>query len=100
MSDTAVDTREAGSNVGNMSRKIEIGNVPEALCRRLEARAAKAGLSLSQYLLNEILALAERPMAEDRPSLEEWLARLATRPRVEPTESPVDIIRELRGPLP
>jgi hypothetical protein len=35
--------------------------MPEALHRRLKSRAALAGMSLSDYLLNERRALAERP---------------------------------------
>ena len=50
---------------------IQIRNVPEALHRRLKARAAMAGLSLSDMLLREIAAVAERP------SPEEMRARLA-----------------------
>ncbi len=64
MSGTVVDTRDARPNVGSMSRTIEIRNVPEALRRRLEARAAKVGLSLSDYLLKEVLEIAERPLPE------------------------------------
>jgi plasmid stability protein len=34
-----------------MSAMIQIRNVPDDLLRRLKARAAMAGLSLSEYLL-------------------------------------------------
>ena len=44
-----------------MSRMIQLRNVPEALHRTLKARAAMAGMSLSDYLLNEIRHVAERP---------------------------------------
>lgn len=77
-----------------MSSMIQIRNVPEELHRRLKARAAMAGMSLSDYLLKEIREVAERPTRE------ELRARLASRSRVEPTESPADVIRALRGPLP
>jgi len=44
---------------------IQIRNVPEDIHRTLKARAAKEGLSLSEYLLREAVDLAERPtMAE------------------------------------
>lgn len=33
---------------------IQIRNVPDGLHRRLKARATMAGMSLSDYLLNEI----------------------------------------------
>ena len=44
---------------------IQIRNVPEKLHRRLKARAAMVGLSLSDYLLNEIRILASRPSMSD-----------------------------------
>jgi antitoxin FitA len=40
---------------------IQIRNVPNALHRRLKARAAMARMSLSDYLLLEIKEIAERP---------------------------------------
>jgi len=45
-----------------MSKMIQLRNVPDALHRRLKARAAMAGMSLSDYLLTEIKEIAERPM--------------------------------------
>lgn len=56
---------------------IQIRNVPEALHRRLKARAALAGLSLSDMLLREIATVAERP------TVEELRARLAALPPVD-----------------
>jgi antitoxin FitA len=53
-----------------MSKMIQLRNVPEALHRRLKARAALAGMSLSDYLLTEIKEIAERPtLAELRDRL-------------------------------
>lgn len=40
---------------------IQVRNVPDALHRALKARAAMAGMSLSDYLLAEIREIAERP---------------------------------------
>jgi plasmid stability protein len=82
------------AHVEYMSAMIQIRNVPDDLHRRLKARAAMAGMSLSDYLLKEIGAVAARP------TMEEMRARLATRSRVEPSESTADIIRAVRGPLP
>jgi plasmid stability protein len=45
----------------SMSKMIQLRNVPEALHRRLMARAAMAGMSLSNYFLAEIKEIAERP---------------------------------------
>ena len=53
-----------------MSKMIQLRNVPDALHRSLKARAAIAGMSLSDYLLAEIKEIAERPtLAELRKRL-------------------------------
>ncbi len=44
-----------------MSKMIQIRNVPDALHRKLKARAALEGLSLSAYLMREAQRAAERP---------------------------------------
>jgi plasmid stability protein len=49
---------------------IQLRHVPDALHRSLKARAALAGMSLSDYLLAEIREIAERPtLAEMRERL-------------------------------
>jgi len=73
-----------------MSTMIQIRNVPDVLHRKLKARAALAGKSLSDYLLTEIAEAAERP------TVEELRARLAGRLPVAPTTSPADAVREER----
>ena len=53
-----------------MAKIIQLRNVPDALHRGLKARAAMAGMSLSDYLLVEIKEIAERPtLAELRERL-------------------------------
>jgi plasmid stability protein len=53
-----------------MSKMIQLRNVPDTLHRTLKARAAMAGMSLSDYLLTEIKEVAERPtLAELRDRL-------------------------------
>jgi plasmid stability protein len=69
---------------------IQIRNVPDALHRKLKVRAAEAGLSLSDYLLDELRRLGELPTDEE---IRERLARL---PPVDMKESAADIIRGLR----
>ena len=69
---------------------IQIRNVPSELHRRLKARAALAGMTLSDYLLHEIKRVAERP------SPEELRARLAQRAAVAPSISPARAIRSER----
>ena len=70
---------------------IQIRNVPDALHRTLKARAAMSGMSLSDYLLDEVERLSERP------TLDEMRARLLSRSRIEPRESPADAVREERA---
>jgi plasmid stability protein len=73
-----------------MSTMIQIRNVPDALHRRLKARAALAGMSLSDYLLGEIRQVAQRP------TLDELRARLAHRSAVTPSVTPADAVRAER----
>jgi hypothetical protein len=73
-----------------MSAMIQIRNVPDTLHRRLKSRAALAGMSLSDYLLNELREVAERP------TLEELRARLHGRSRSAPALDPADAVRAER----
>ncbi len=73
-----------------MSKSIQIGKVPEALHRRLKARAALEGVSMSRYILREI----ERALF--RPSRREWLKAIAAQPETELDRTPADILREER----
>ena len=47
-------------HVVHMSKMIQIRHVPDALHRRLRARAALAGMSLSDYLRLELEATVDR----------------------------------------
>lgn len=69
---------------------IQIRNVPESLLRKLKARAAQAGLSLSDYLRAEIERIAALP------SMEEMLERLRQLPPIHPRRTPAAIIRAER----
>ena len=73
-----------------MSSMIQIRNVPDALHRRLKARAALEGKSLSDYLLAEIAESAERP------TVSELRARLAAQTPVSPLREPALVVREER----
>lgn len=73
-----------------MASMIQIRNVPEAIHRKLKARAALAGMSLSDYLLAEVRRLAERP------TLEELRQRLAARAASSPSPAPAEAVREER----
>jgi plasmid stability protein len=73
-----------------MARMIQIRHVPEALHRQLKARAALAGMSLSDYLLAELRRVAERP------TVEELRARLERRPAAAPAVPPAEAVRAER----
>jgi hypothetical protein len=74
-----------------MSKMVQIRNVPEALHRKLKARAALAGISLSDYLLTEIRQTAERL------TVDELRERLANRERVNPRPDAATAVRAARG---
>ncbi len=48
-----------------MSKMIQLRNVPDTLHRQLKARAALAGLPLSDYLIREARKVAEYPTPEE-----------------------------------
>jgi len=73
-----------------MSKTIQIRHVPDALHRRLKARAAAAGQSLSEYLLAEIGRIAAIPTRD------EMLARLHRRSRTILKVPAADVIRRER----
>jgi plasmid stability protein len=69
---------------------IQIRNVPDSLHRRLKSRAALAGMSLSDYLLQQIREVTERP------TIEELRARLARRSAVTLSVDTADAVRAER----
>ncbi|CAB1078512.1 hypothetical protein JY97_00230 [Alkalispirochaeta odontotermitis] len=73
-----------------MSKMIQIRNVPDSLHRKLKARAAMEGMTLSDYLMAEILRSAERPSIKE---LRERLNQRKTTPTAVP---PADAVRQER----
>ena len=73
-----------------MPMMIQIRNVPDALHRQLKSRAALAGMSLSDYLLNEIRAVAERP------TIDELRTRLESRSGMKSSVAPAEAVRAER----
>lgn len=69
---------------------VQIRNVPDELHRRLKARAALAGMSLSDYALRELRRSLERPTRE------ELLDRLSKRAPVRPRPAPAAAVRAER----
>jgi len=74
----------------HMSKMIQLRNVPDDLHRKLKARAALEGLSLSDYLIGEARRLAERP------TVTELRERLRQRDPVKPRLSPARAVRAER----
>ena len=77
-------------NVDHMSKMIQIRNVPDELHREAKVRAARAGMTLSDYLLREIRRALEVP------DIEELMARLDALEPVTTSETSVEMIRAER----
>ena len=73
-----------------VARTIQIRNVPDSVHRTLRTRAAAANTSLSDYLLAEIVRVAERPPVAD------VLARAAARHGGTSAEAIVTAVRSGR----
>jgi antitoxin FitA len=73
-----------------MPKMIQVRNVPDALHRSLKARAAMAGMSLSDYLLVEMKEISARP------TLAEFRERLHQRRPVAATIDTARLVREER----
>lgn len=73
-----------------MSTVVQVRNVPEVLHRRLKARAAMEGVSMSQYAMRAI----ERAL--ERPSRRDLLAAIGRQPELVLETSPADLLRAER----
>ena len=73
-----------------MSRMVQIRNVPEEIHRTLKSRAARAGMSLSDFLLAELRKVAERPAPD------ELMQRLAELPPIRTRTPPAAVLRSER----
>jgi plasmid stability protein len=73
-----------------MPKMIQVRNVPDSLHRKLKARAALEGISLSDLVLKEMEYVAERP------TLKEMVERIASRTPVKYKISPAEILRQER----
>lgn len=74
-----------------MSKMLQVRNVPEDIHRTLKARAAMAGMSLSEFVLRELRHTVERPTPQ------ELRRRIESRRPVTPRESPADALAEERA---
>ena len=61
---------------------IQIRNVPEELHRQLKVRAAQAGRTLSDYVLDELR------VAASRPTMSQWLRQVDALPAAADAPTP------------
>jgi plasmid stability protein len=81
-------------NVLDMSKMIQVRNVPDEMHRALKVKAAEEGMSLSDYIKREL------SFTVGRSSIEQIAERRRARGRKPSglkTETTVQIIREARG---
>jgi hypothetical protein len=69
---------------------IQVRDVPEQLHRTLKSRAAREGMTLSDYLKKELTRVAECP------TMAEWLDRTRQNAPMSGGFSSAQLIRELR----
>jgi plasmid stability protein len=71
---------------------IQVRDVPDEVHRVLKSRAAREGMSLSDYIKRELAQSAQRP------SMTEWLERVQSRRPIAMKHSAAEIVREMREP--
>lgn len=86
-----LDMSSACVHASDMPVMLQVRNVPDSLHRKLKARAALEGVSLSDYVLRELERFASQPTRD------ELRARLAALPPVDMTGvDGADLVREGR----
>ena len=69
---------------------IQVRDVPDAIHGTLKARAAREGMSLSDFIKRELQRVAERP------TMHEWLQRTTEAKPIPAKRSAAKVIREMR----
>lgn len=69
---------------------IQVRNVPDQLHGVLKARAAREGMSLSDFIKRELERMAERP------TMQEWLEMTRRNKPILGNRTSAQIVRELR----
>lgn len=69
---------------------IQIRDVPDSVHGTLKSRAAREGMSLSDFIKRELERVAERP------TMREWLERIEQAKPIPVKRTAAQIIRELR----
>jgi plasmid stability protein len=73
-----------------MSKMIRVRDVPESLHGTLKLRAAREGMSLSDFIKKELERVAERP------TMSEWLERTQQAKPIPLKRGAARVIREMR----
>ena len=73
-----------------MSKMIQVRDVPESVHGTLKSRAAREGMSLSDFIKRELERVAERP------TMQEWLERTRLAKPIPANRNAAQVIRELR----
>ena len=73
-----------------MSKMIQVRDVPESVHSTLKSRAAREGMSLSDFIKRELERVAERP------TMKEWLERTQHAKPIPARPTAARLIRELR----
>ena len=74
----------------DMSKMIQVRDVPDGLQGTLKARAARVGMTLSDFIKRELVRIAERP------TLQEWLERTGEGKPIRLKRSAEQLVRETR----
>jgi antitoxin FitA len=73
-----------------MSKMIQVRDVPDEVHSTLKARAAREGMSLSDFIKRELECVAERP------TMREWLQRTQEPKPISTKRTAANVIREMR----
>jgi antitoxin FitA len=73
-----------------MSKMIQVRDVPDRVHSTLKVRAAREGMSLSDFIKREW------EQAVERPSMREWLERTEQVKPIRTKRSAAQVLRELR----
>jgi plasmid stability protein len=73
-----------------MSKMIQIRDVPDSVHGTLKSRAAREGMSLSDFIKRELERVAERP------TMHEWLERTRQAKPIPSRRTAAQVIRQLR----
>jgi plasmid stability protein len=74
-----------------MSKMIQVRDVPEQVHSTLKARAAREGMSLSDFIKRELESSVERP------TMREWLDLTQRAKPIPQKESSAQVVRALRA---